>query len=935
MDDLNGLDWNAPSSQPASRPPPLSNTGSYPSLKPTPPPPLSGRTTPSILPLQSAGIKAPATPSTFGKTLTPQNDSFANLLSFGAPAPSSKNLSLKEQQDLLQEQKKKQVINDYKQWDAQFGRHGSPSVSTEHSRTASPVGVGRLSSNNTQNQNLGQRTSSGLSNPLGSRSSSSRLQTTSSQQDEDDILAAFNSSAPVDASTNYPIPLQSGSSSRAPSVPPIQPDTTQLQSDFAEDDDDPFGLGTTSARLAVVKNQQPPVDTTQDEEDDVLGLLGKPVSELSPPKPSSPPPVTAAEGHPVDKAIAELVDMGFSAEKSRDALAATESGVDTQAAVGWLLSQAHAESRGKNERSQDRQSRNRRRETLEAEPDASAPAWMRQKSGSSTSRQQSEGHRSNGIEKDYGKAASDLGNNLFKTAGSLWKSGQKKLTKAVADFNVETDTAQPKWMKEASGSAELTVSRRRESSTVNADSARSVEPSPKEAVAQGVTDEALLLEVGRERPRPAKPKTTVRASSVVSSASPPTKDGFSKPTLPHRPNQQPLSAPQARQKLTRNVNDIEQAQAYISPARRRKAAVPKPQETEPDLLFDASLQQEPIPPTSSSIATPSPHSQRLAVTRPAAPPSSKPKAPPRTTPQLSSIALQSSTSNRNAGTAAFKLGNYADATSSYTAALRDIPSNHPLAIVLFTNRALTHLKTGDPKQCIADADSALEAIGSSKGISEKIDFGGSEGIKDMAAYWGKAMMRRAEAYEQLERWVEAAKIWKECVESGVGGSTSIQGRNRCEKAGGISNPTSQPTSRRPTPAPKKATPRPAVPRASALDDLSGRPSLPHAASSEAVTRLRAANEAAARADDEKFALSDAVAERVENWRKGKQDNLRALLGSLDTVLWADSGWKKVGMHELLNPNKVKVNYMKGIAKVHPDKVSRRGFRCPSLVLDSD
>ena len=73
-------------------------------------------------------------------------------------------------------------------------------------------------------------------------------------------------------------------------------------------------------------------------------------------------------------------------------------------------------------------------------------------------------------------------------------------------------------------------------------------------------------------------------------------------------------------------------------------------------------------------------------------------------------------------------------------------------------------------------------------------------------------------------------------------------------------------------------------------------------------------------DDERFALTDAVSERVDKWRKGKEQNLRALLGSLDAVLWADSGWKKVNMSELLNPSKVKINYMKGIAKVHPDKV---------------
>jgi uncharacterized UBP type Zn finger protein len=35
-------------------------------------------------------------------------------------------------------------------------------------------------------------------------------------------------------------------------------------------------------------------------------------------------------------------DMGFPADKSRRALNTTESGTDVQAAVGWLLTQAHS-----------------------------------------------------------------------------------------------------------------------------------------------------------------------------------------------------------------------------------------------------------------------------------------------------------------------------------------------------------------------------------------------------------------------------------------------------------------------------------------------------------------------------------------------------------------------------------------------------------------
>ena len=50
---------------------------------------------------------------------------------------------------------------------------------------------------------------------------------------------------------------------------------------------------------------------------------------------------------PWDKAVSELVDMGFSVENSRRALTESGSGLDIQAAVGWLLNDAHRQAKQK------------------------------------------------------------------------------------------------------------------------------------------------------------------------------------------------------------------------------------------------------------------------------------------------------------------------------------------------------------------------------------------------------------------------------------------------------------------------------------------------------------------------------------------------------------------------------------------------------------
>src|SRR5690606_2688449 len=83
-------------------------------------------------------------------------------------------------------------------------------------------------------------------------------------------------------------------------------------------------------------------------------------------------------------------------------------------------------------------------------------------------------------------------------------------------------------------------------------------------------------------------------------------------------------------------------------------------------------------------------------------------------------ALQTSTRHRIEGTAQFKRGDYAAAHESYTTSLSAIPPTHPLAIVLLTNRALTNLKTGEPKRAIEDADQAIALVGPGLGQGETI-----------------------------------------------------------------------------------------------------------------------------------------------------------------------------------------------------------------------
>ena len=935
MNDLAGLDWGPSSSQSASKPLPMSNGNYYPPLRPTPP--ISGRSTPAHI--SSSAPKPSSSSNVPSKASTPANDSFANLVPYSKPQLAS-TLTLQEQQRILQEQRAKLEHDRQRQLEKHFG--------PVKENTWAQLGDGRATPNRVvspptytgTDEYGGQKLSAAINRPFSTLGKSS---TSSSSKNvltpDEDLLAAFDADTPVDCSSDFPVSADTYANDtvrpRAPNSVYPTSYSSEITETTADDDDDPFGLGT----MAPSKIIRPFSPTAPDDEDDVLGLLGRPISELPPPQSQSPemrPGSPAMSAAPLDRAAAELVDMGFPADRSRTALGATESGVDVQAAVGWLLNQAHEESRLKSGNQQTRgrdtggyraQSVPRKASIANAEDvGAAMPTWLRQQSRSNSTQRREDSRSPAFGEKDPAKVAAEIGSNLFKTANSLWKTGTKKLNQAVSEFNSDSESSQPKWMRETTEGRQNPTSsqgKRRQDSDKDKLPPQRIDPRPSPKITPpNMTDEALMLESGSARPQPRrKEEKSIRSEPRVSESGDSSRDHSPSMSTRHdstaqaRFFQQPPPG-QAKSKLSRQAIEDENAQAYISPARRKKGT-PKPPSPEPDLLFESS--QQSALPVRVSQSRPTPKGQASPL--PLVSILSRPAPKKRSIPPLSSIAFQSSTSHRQAGTSAFKLGNYAEAMISYTTSLSVLPSSHPLTVVLLTNRALTHLKIGDPKASIADADTALAIIGSSRGQGEMIDIGGDEGSKEMGLYWGKAMTRKAEALEQLERWVDAAKAWKACVEAGVGGSTSIAGRDRCDRAAGSSS--SQPITARPAARPPSTARKPSnvAPYRSALDDLSGRPTPSKAPSAEAVTRLRAANAEAERVDDEKFALADSVDERLSTWRRGKEGNLRALLGSLDTVLWEGAGWKKVGMSELIVPAKVKVAYMRGIGKVHPDKVS--------------
>ncbi|XP_052203480.1 auxilin-related protein 2-like [Diospyros lotus] len=75
---------------------------------------------------------------------------------------------------------------------------------------------------------------------------------------------------------------------------------------------------------------------------------------------------------------------------------------------------------------------------------------------------------------------------------------------------------------------------------------------------------------------------------------------------------------------------------------------------------------------------------------------------------------------------------------------------------------------------------------------------------------------------------------------------------------------------------------------------------------------------------ERHRIAETLSDDIKRWAAGKEGNLRALLSSLQYVLWPECGWQPVSLTDLITSVSVKKVYYKATLCVHPDKVQQRG-----------
>ncbi|CCF57178.1 hypothetical protein KAFR_0C01850 [Kazachstania africana CBS 2517] len=266
---------------------------------------------------------------------------------------------------------------------------------------------------------------------------------------------------------------------------------------------------------------------------------------------------------------------------------------------------------------------------------------------------------------------------------------------------------------------------------------------------------------------------------------------------------------------------------------------------------------------------------------------------------ISSIELSGYNEYNSRGSSFFKNGDYISALEEYEKSLNTLPQSHPLRIIAYSNITAAELKIGEYSNLVKKADKALKLF-PKENLKWNLIIQDSEPHKSYKDIWSKLVLRKAEALEHLENFELAYKQYHSLIENNVFSDKIMDGKRRCQK---VLNPEiAKKTQQKPSSSKPAAVPTPSTQKY------------------ESVERIKEQNRQEEENEAEKLKLYDIVEAKINAWKSNKPEDIRHLLANLPTILtWTE--WKPISVNDLVMPKKVKVTYLKAIAKTHPDKIS--------------
>ncbi|KAJ1021696.1 hypothetical protein NDA16_003832 [Ustilago loliicola] len=917
---------------------------------------------------------APNNASASKSSSTPSNDAFASLFSSSSSAKQEANLSLAQRQKLAREQALKKADEDKRRNDALWS-------GIESSTFGGPSNGAR--SNNTAKPQLPAAAAQQCLNSPAPIAPTNSIAATKANDPWD--FDAFSSTVPA-SSTTHATKSTDASQAQTRATPNNDP------FDF-ESFDQPFS----APKVAVHADHQDPAD-------DILGALAMPVSDRPKSSLSAQDPRVAAlsasastssaassrvpsptsgsrpvvggrstparTGSPPPHVIGQIVEMGFSPQEATRALAQTDTGVNVEAALEFLVGGAAQASHQTHDDDERLARKLQAREARQAHSPSSAPfhdSFDDDDDGLGSSAAQQQRRRPQQHDQRRNKArlqgrarpegtsaanadgdaaadwqqqadqlyaqASEIGSSVLNKASAFWSSAKAQAQKALDERNrtaaerstTPSDAGRERHRNRRWGAA-AAASRNKEwegkpkwmidAENAQADAAESMfasndAPSGNSGGCGFKDSDNEDDEAAQQAPEP--PTRTPRRPAAPAAAG-------------------GVAAAAAAMSSAASALFGAKADEQVSNISRQQT----PSQAPPNVPARASATAS----TAAGVTTKAPYDSpnRRGPTRSAAPSPIPSKAPlkRRPVPSDASHSISSANLNKEEGNEHFRRGAYGDAEACYTrgiSALESSSSSDSIRLVpLLSNRANVRLKNGDASGTIADCDQLLSIVLSLFGGSQR-DSNGRVAVYrasqeatlpaeladiNLRETYGKALVRRAQALEASERWKLAKADWEVLLEfekaegSGVKTAASNmkfarEGLHRCGKMLGekVVGPAVSSS------GPPVAKVRPARHTASF-----------GTGDEKASAAFANQQQKQAQEESDKFALKDCVDAKIDAWKRGKETNLRALLSSLDTIVWPELGWKPIALHQVLDQNGLKKNYTKAIARLHPDKIKK-------------
>ncbi|CAG8467932.1 1948_t:CDS:2, partial [Scutellospora calospora] len=675
-----------------------------------------------------------------------------------------------------------------------------------------------------------------------------------------------------------------------------------------------------------------------------------------------------------DHLIAQIVEMGFSAAEADTALAATDGKEDVQSAIEILFQQREAEDQLRKRQADKRDTfktkqdlgRRRSSSTLsfprrdddgddDSEPGFSPHGRYSSKSspfsvpkrniyGRNASDGESSDRSSSSTSSNFYQSkeklistASEFGLSALKKASELYKQSKDKVNKALVELQLqhelEEDSARrPRWMQDNEFQESDDYSSEKYGDSNGKLGGKSSDKRgglQKIASSCDNTSSENLDAVNLNRFGSRHGDKYGRLEKFHDSYD---DDSSSDEDQPVIDNFVPVSSNFKRSDEGNRMSNYDLVDSKKSP-KPPKPAVP-PRFTKPNIDFNNSSYISPARRRPHTNSTPT------IVGEPSPP---KIVKAPRPTVHVSQEQMRNSEFHKAKGNETFKLGQFGEAEKFYSLAIDCLPSKHIQLAVLYNNRATAKLKNGDQRGCAEDCTLALQLI-------DDYTLPPPPGVSiDLKTQYTKALLRRASAYESMEKYDKAKDDYQKLMNVDPNSNKKVSdGLRRCQQAINMSSSDIKPVqngsnsygfddnftfSSTQTSANISTYQMPLNTFVAPLNEFGFiDPTMVKPATSilttetiidpnnPAVVKLRNQTRQQEFEDAEKLRCKDQVDQKIMQWVGGKETNIRALISSLDIVLWEGLGWKTIGLHELVTPAQVKIKYMKAIGKVHPDKL---------------